>query len=779
MSNRQIPWKPGFSLYSLIIYVLLSLLLTYPLLFHLSDAVPNDIGDPLLNTWILAWDSHALLNDPFNLFNANIFYPLPNTLAYSEHLFSTALLALPIQVSSGEPILAYNLSLLSSFPLAAFGMYLLALHWTRRRSAAFIAGLIFGFAPYRFAAIAHLQLLTFQWLPFILLLVDKIIAAVERPARAGATIERTARLQLYLALLIFLLLQILASWYLALYSGLILGLYFLSLLLSHRLKAASLALLTSIFLISIFLSLAFILPYLSLLDELGQARPLALALSLAAAATDFLAAAPFNSLFGPLTASFRTRPNFSEENTLFLGFIAPLLALVALLTLLNHAFKRLIPSHTPSYTPQTRHYGLRFTPSTPILLTLVTVLFLSLTLTLPTLYGWLATLIPATTIIRVPSRWLIPGLFALAGLAAFGYAMINEQLAMNNEQVKSKNKPAPTNHKFHPSYITHYTLHFTFYVLHTTRHASGTIVLLTCASLLMLETLSIPLPLAQVENRATLKPVYSWLAEENRSTPLALLELPLHSAPAPEYPEVKRLYASSLAWWRLVNGYSGYTPPRQTQLAQALAAFPGEPAISTLTPLSPLPLYILVHPGEAPLDRSQWETTRRWQAERNLALQPLGQFEGDYLYRLRPPDPARFTALPLAAFGPGQNINLLAVDTEPYVLDMTPHVLRIAFLWQPSTSLAADYTVFIHFRAADGFVRGQADGPPVSNHYPSSIWQPDEIIQDIHPLPPEIDLSQVDHLAIGLYDPTTGERLPAFGPDGQRLADDALIIPVH
>ena len=159
----------------LLFYSLLTLILTHPLLFNLSTTVPNDIGDPLLNTWILAWDTHALLTDPLNLFQANIFYPLPNTLAYSEHLLSSALLATPFQLISSEPIVAYNLSLLLTFPLAAFGMYLLALHWTHHRGAAFAAGFIFAFAPYRFAAIAHLQLLTFQWLPYALLFLDKII----------------------------------------------------------------------------------------------------------------------------------------------------------------------------------------------------------------------------------------------------------------------------------------------------------------------------------------------------------------------------------------------------------------------------------------------------------------------------------------------------------------------------------------------------------------------------------------------------------------------------
>ena len=177
--------NPGLPTSILLAYTLLTLLLTWPLPLHLTTAVPNDIGDPLLNAWILAWDAHALLTNPLNLFNANSYYPLPNTLAFSEHLLSTALLALPLQVFSREPVLAYNLSLLLTFPLSAFGMYLLTLRWLGRspggRAAAFLAGAIFAFAPYRFAAIAHLQLLTVQWLPLALLYLDKILAAPRQP----------------------------------------------------------------------------------------------------------------------------------------------------------------------------------------------------------------------------------------------------------------------------------------------------------------------------------------------------------------------------------------------------------------------------------------------------------------------------------------------------------------------------------------------------------------------------------------------------------------------
>ena len=58
---------------------------TWPLALHLANGV-TDFGDPLLNSWILAWDAHALATSPRHLFDANIFYPESWTLAYSETL---------------------------------------------------------------------------------------------------------------------------------------------------------------------------------------------------------------------------------------------------------------------------------------------------------------------------------------------------------------------------------------------------------------------------------------------------------------------------------------------------------------------------------------------------------------------------------------------------------------------------------------------------------------------------------------------------------------------
>lgn len=694
-------------------YILLAVGLTHPLLLHLSNAVPSDIGDPLLNTWILTWDAHALLTDPFNLFNANIFYPLPNTLAFSEHLFNTALLALPLQLVTAEPVVAYNLSLLASFPLAAFGMYLLALHWTGRRSAAFIAGLIFGFAPYRFAAIAHVQLLTFQWLPLALLFLDKIFSTLNSPPAA-----RYSSLRFYAAFGLFFGLQLLASWYLAIYTSLIIGLFFLGRWLTRRNRSRTWAGLLASMALVLLLVLPFARPYLQILPQLQSARPPALALGLAAAPADYLAAAPYNRLFGPLTQPFRTRPGFTEENWLFLGLLAPVLALLAL------------------------GFNLRRKPAlqpTPYLLCLI--LFISLTLTFPGPYAALARLLPVSTVVRVPPRWVIPALFALAGLAAFSLATIRQIVP---------NRRWP-------------------------------LVMVPLVVALLLESLSAPIPLADVTPRTALNPAYRWLASQPGK--IALVELPLHVAPAPEFPEVKRMQASTLGWWGLVNGYSGYTPPRQPVLATALATFPDESSVTALQHLlagihkSPLAtsgtqLFVLVHPDEAPLDRRRWDDAGRWQAEASPALWPVGRFEGDDLYEVLPADPARFAGEPLALFGPDSHIQLLDA-----VLAANPP--RLALYWRITAPPPDDLTVFVHLRAADGFVRSQTDGPPVGGHRPTSGWTPGQVVQDIHPLPPAEDYDLVDYLAVGLYQSATGERLPAATAGGVPLPENAVILPLR
>ena len=158
----------------LLFFVLATVVMTWPMAPQVASALPAH-HDVLLNAWIIAWDVHALLHQPLHLFDANQFYPHHNTLAYSENQLGSALLALPIILLTGEPLIAVNLLLLFSFAALGYGTYLLAYHHLRSVPGALAAGFIFAFAPFRFAHLPHVQLITIQWLPFTFLFLARYL----------------------------------------------------------------------------------------------------------------------------------------------------------------------------------------------------------------------------------------------------------------------------------------------------------------------------------------------------------------------------------------------------------------------------------------------------------------------------------------------------------------------------------------------------------------------------------------------------------------------------
>jgi len=141
------------------LFAALTLLATWPQVLRLGDGV-KDPGDPVFNSWVLAWNAHKLERLEFaDYFDANIFYPHRRTLAYSEHLFPQSLLAAPIIWATGNPVLAHNVILLMSFFTSALGMFALARRLTGATLPSLLAGVIFAFSPFTFDHLSHVQIL--------------------------------------------------------------------------------------------------------------------------------------------------------------------------------------------------------------------------------------------------------------------------------------------------------------------------------------------------------------------------------------------------------------------------------------------------------------------------------------------------------------------------------------------------------------------------------------------------------------------------------------------
>ena len=109
---------------------MLAILHTWPLATDPGQLSRNDNADTIHHEWILAWDAHQLLRDPRHLFDANIFYPERDTLAYSDHLLVQAVMAAPVLWLGGSPVLAYNLVLIAGFALTGWTTSLVVWRWT-------------------------------------------------------------------------------------------------------------------------------------------------------------------------------------------------------------------------------------------------------------------------------------------------------------------------------------------------------------------------------------------------------------------------------------------------------------------------------------------------------------------------------------------------------------------------------------------------------------------------------------------------------------------------
>jgi len=147
---------------------------------HEEQLAHFEIPDARLNAWILGWVHHALLSDPAGLFDTNAFHPAANTLAGSEHMLGVALPLLPLRLFSDSPVFMHQAALLASFVVLALTTFGLVRWTTGSNWAAFLAGAVAPFMPWRYSELSHLQLLSVQWLPMVWLFTARVLRANSR-----------------------------------------------------------------------------------------------------------------------------------------------------------------------------------------------------------------------------------------------------------------------------------------------------------------------------------------------------------------------------------------------------------------------------------------------------------------------------------------------------------------------------------------------------------------------------------------------------------------------
>ncbi len=592
------------------IFTALTLLLSYPLAFHLSDGLLADNPDAHLFMWTLSWDTHAFLAQPLGIFDANIYYPQAHTLAYSENLIGSAFFAAPVLWLTGNPVLALNLVLLLGITLSGLGAYVLARRLGIGFPGALLCGVIFAFAPPRFFRIAQLHMTAIQWIPFAL-------AALHAYFDGG----RKWDLRLWAA---FFTLQALASGHGAVFvsvatAALVVYRFGLGEPIAFGRRIRDLGL-TGVALLAL-VAVTFI-PYRAVQIEMGLRRSL---VKWAPSPESFLAS-PTHVQSSVLSLAGLTRVNEEADAYLFPGYLPLILAgitlwrgrrvtpdparpgrlwprvavcleIVALVLLalalwvtmsgpirLRVGSSTFLTAHDPSRALLlfvavwgARMALLRAVPFAPWIrlrrgagalaawaaarrrdmrafYALLTLLAVCLTAGPPIGLWPLVYWLPGLNFIRVPSRFMIVAVMGLAVLAGFGFDRLTTRLTARSRGLA----------------------------------AAG------LGLLLVIEFAAVPLRINpyQVPRPA----VERWLAEQRQ--PFSVVEVPMTTE---DRNHTRYMLHSMAHWQKTVHGYSGIRPALHAELYSFLRTFPNSASLDTLDRLGVD--YVVAHtelypPGE-------------------------------------------------------------------------------------------------------------------------------------------------------------------------------------
>lgn len=523
---------------ALALFVALTVAHTWPLASAPGTLSRNDNADAQLNTWILAWVPRALATDPLHLFDANIFHPDRRVLAYSEHLVVPSLIGAPATWVGASPVLVHNLVLLAGLALTGWTTCLLLQRWTGDWWAAVLGGSLAAFNAHTLTRMGHVQAMHVEFLPLVLLALDRLI----REPRAS----RAVGLGGWFAL------QALCSMYLLVITviAVVAGALARTREWAARerlVRFAGAAVLAGA--IAGALCLPFLVPYAMVRADQGLTRTIDEVALYSAVPADYLTTG------GTLHYRLWSHRFFRSADALFPGLTA--LALVAVAAWHRVAWR----------DPRARM----------LLVAGVAGVVLSFGAHLPG-YAWLHAAFPLLQGTRATSRFGYLGLFAVAGLAAFGLAALRSAASPRTARV----------------------------------------VAIAALLLVAVEAARAPMAYTGFEG---IPRIYGTLATDPRAV---VVEFPFYS-PHRVGRNGAYVLASTRHWRPLVNGYSGFVPDSYVRHNEQFRTFPDEAALDALRGLGVT--HVVVHRDEM--------GDRLGAIEASPALSRLAR-EGDIeIYRLR------------------------------------------------------------------------------------------------------------------------------------------------
>jgi hypothetical protein len=513
-------------------YGVLAVVYTWPLAIHLGQGLISAI-DPLDNVWRVAHGQHQFLHDPRHLFNANVFYPFDYTYLFDELLLGAAVLALPLRIFTQNPLTIYNLAVLGTFTLSGVGMYALSRRLGANRAGAFAAGLIYAFAPFRLDHLPHLGLLSGQYFPLIILLLDWLFAAPPAVARWRDALTLAGAL----------VIQALSAQYYAFYLVFVVGGFVALRIVQDRLagrwpgRATWVRIIVAGGLAALLIA-PVALAYRTVQKEYQFERSADENTLYSATLTSFVTADARNRAWGQLTKPLRMQGRYTPERNMFPGLLALLLALVGALTcwrkpLVQYLILLGLGSALLALGP-----GLYLTANPGTLVWSH----------MP--YGFLLARVPGFDSMRVPARINILYGLSIAGLAGLGLTWVLDRLAR----------------------------------VRLPRFSSRALVAGAAALLIAVmgfECLNLPYTITPIATGDRVPPVYRWL---DRQPDAVVIELPfaISNSRSGEILNDRYQYYSLYYRHRVVNGSANVVPKGYKMLYYELQRGPTPRALAIL-----------------------------------------------------------------------------------------------------------------------------------------------------------------------------------------------------
>jgi hypothetical protein len=578
------------NIFSLFLYFLLSLFITFPLIFNLTSFITG-YGDELITAWLYNWNIYnysSNLPNLLHIFNANNYFPYSNSLAFSDAGFTNSFLMLIPVLILKSPVVVNNLTLILSLTLVGFFTYLLSNFLTKNNLVSLLSGILIIFCPAYLSNFSNIQIVSIYFVPLSILLLLKFLKT-----------EKPLYFYLFLASFILQAYNSFFPGYFIFFTSVIICLFYLR---ENKRKIKILFTKNNILalVISFCLVALIAIPYFKVSKEFNYVRDIRDSIHLSLQPEDFLSSNDFgytrlNNFLSTLPFSVDTYGK-GEVKPGFLGLTFSILFLFSFFFILKNWKKQnyvlkgifvsailgLLLSLGPFLHIQ------RFTIHNPFPIPLPYALF----------------------------YYLVPGFMGIRNAARFEMFFIIFAAPIIAFSLKTSLNKLLTNKK-------------------------NLLVLLLIVFVIL--EFNFPMKFYKVSAISEFPKVYSWLSDTPKST--AIVEMPIYNWNNPyAAKEFWREYYSTQDFRKRVNGISGFSPPPWQDLVNyLLVSFPSQESINKLKSISVN--LILVHKDEYDiLYKDNYQIIGRKMLNGNDVIKLLKenksiylekQFGDDYIFKIK------------------------------------------------------------------------------------------------------------------------------------------------